>query len=123
MNFSDLQTIDRQQNTILRWDPTGYTADDVMTIDLEGLIPVIAVQPFTLPEHGPVTCRVRATDGQTVLPPSLFRTAASGPRDFLRLTLTKRPDRLNTVSIPLTDGTVPAVFQYTAFEVLPILIK
>lgn len=72
-----------------------------------------------------VTCRVRSSDGQLVLPTALLSFLPSGnPQYQLTVSIAPRPDKIPQFTIPLKDGTkLPAIVQYLSSESIPVAIQ
>jgi uncharacterized protein (TIGR03437 family) len=104
-NRDNLTTIDRGQDQVVTWDPTGYTDADVTAVNLS----VPSAQVF---------CRAPATTGTLTIPSSLLETLPLGSAS-LRLGIAPRPNRRTLFSLPLTDGSAAqAFFDYSFSETI-----
>jgi len=82
-NFDALQTINRQEDLVVTWDPTGFGDEDVLTVTLNNAAKPVAT-PFGLETGVPLaTCRTPAASGQIAIPAgmlvSLPTTKPGGP--------------------------------------------
>jgi hypothetical protein len=104
-NRDSLVTIDRGQDQVVTWDPTGYTDADVTAVNLS----VPSAQVF---------CRAPAATGKLTIPSSLLEALPLGSAS-LRLGIAPRPNRRTLFSLPLTDGsTAQAFFDYSFSETI-----
>jgi uncharacterized protein (TIGR03437 family) len=113
-NFSSLQTVDRQKDLAVQWDPSGYTDADYVSVTVNAAARSIR-------------CNVHAKDGQATMPSVLLQQLAPAdpsPTTGLQIFLTRRPDQVVKVDVPLTGGgTVPGRFGYSFAESFPVRIQ
>lgn len=119
-NFSALQTINRQQDLMVAWNPAGFGEQDVLTVTLSGNA---IGELFTGP--GAATCKELATGGQIVVPAAMVQyLAPSKSGSFLELSVTRKPGNQRTFSLALASGSsLPAVLQFTSFETWPVTVE
>ena len=130
-NFSALQTINRQQDLVVTWDPTGFGEQDVLTVVLNGI-----VAPTPSPELKPqlVTCKIPATSGQIVIPAPMLQNLTPGktggpPTASVNLSVSPRSAPTQTFSLPYTSfGNATGIFshgilQFTSSENWPVTVE
>jgi len=109
-NHANFQTIDRQKDLAVAWDPAGYGPADVVTVNTGA--------------SGIVSCRARATDGRLSIPSSLLQTISPSANSYFQISVTARPDQTARVNISLQGGgDVPGKFTYTFTESFPAVFK
>ena len=120
-NFSELQTIDRQQDLVIMWNPIGFGEKDVLTAALNGN----AVPEWFSGGRTTVACRVPAASGQLVVPAAMLQyLAPSKSGSLLGLAVTRKPGTLQTFSIPLSSTkSLPAVLRFTSSENWPVTVE
>jgi uncharacterized protein (TIGR03437 family) len=113
-NFSSLQTIDRQKDLAIQWNSAGYTDADYVSVTVSAAARSIR-------------CNVHAKDGQATVPSALLQQLAPAdpsPTTGFQIFLTRRPDQVVKVDVPLTGGgTVPGRFGYSFAESFPVRIQ
>jgi hypothetical protein len=129
-NFGALQTINRQQDLVVTWDPAGFGDEDVLTVTLSNAAKPVAT-PFGLETGAPLaTCRIPATSGQIVIPAgmlvSLPTTKPGGPPTAsISLAVAPRSGPTQTFSLPYTMGGTPvhAVLRFASSESWPVMVE
>jgi uncharacterized protein (TIGR03437 family) len=132
-NFSALQTINRQQDLVVTWDPTGFGERDVLTVTLNE-----NSSRAVFPSFGGlslVTCKTPATNGQIVIPAALLQNLTPGktggpPAASVNLSVSSRSGPTQTFSLPYTSfgPTTPAssihgILQFTSSENWPVTVE
>ena len=124
-NFNALQTINRQMDLVVTWNPAGFGQQDVLTSTLSAS--TVPGGPNT--GQTAVICNVPATSGQLVIPASILQNLAPSPLvavggAYMQLSVARRQGPTRTFSIPLMEGgSVPAVLQFASFEFWPVAIE
>lgn len=129
-NLSALQTINRQQDLVVTWDPTGFGEQDVLTVTLNNAAKPVAT-PFGLETEAPLaTCRIPAASGQIVVPAgmliSLPPTKPGGPPSAsISLAVAPRSGPTQTFSLPYTMEGNPqhAVLRFSSSESWPVIVE
>jgi hypothetical protein len=123
-NFNALQTINRQQDQTIAWNPAGFGENDVVTATLAGNISQAWFNSLTA-----ITCNARAASGQLTIPASLLQNlAASVPAATggatINLSAAPKPGPVQAFALPLSGGSsLPAVFRFYSSEVWPVAIQ
>jgi len=128
-NFSALQTINRQQDLTLTWDPTGFGERDVLTVAVSNTgRPVVS--EFFVETGIPVTiCKVAATSGQATIPAAMLQalapsTAGGAPTASIHLSAAPRSGATQTFSLPLADGSsLDGVLKFGSSENWPVTVE
>lgn len=128
-NFSALQTINRQQDLMVMWDPTGFGEHDVLTVALNNAIQPV-VSAFFIETGIPVAiCKTPATSGQTMIPAAMLQalppTKTGGPPTAsINLSVSPRSGPTQTFSLPLADGsTLHGVLKFSSSESWPVTVQ
>jgi hypothetical protein len=135
-NFSALQTINRQQDLVVIWDPTGFGEQDVLTV---GLNTIVASTPSHSPLPGLepqlVTCRIPATSGQIVIPAAMLQnltpSKTGGPTTAsVNLSVSPRSGPTQIFSLPYTSfgntmdaSSIHGILQFTSSENWPVTVE
>jgi hypothetical protein len=124
-NFSALQTISRQQDQTVTWDPAGFSDQDVVTVTLNGN----SDGGRTFGSRTTITCKAPAAIGQVAIPATLLQFVAPGKPSFpggavIELSATRKPGQAQTFTLPLSDGTsLPAVMRFSSSEIWPVAVQ
>ena len=138
-NFTALQTINRQQDLTVMWNPSGFGAGDVLTVtlggyagplyfSLSGFAP-ISQWFYVAPGQAAVWCNMPASSGQVVIPAAMVGRLTPGkpggpPNATVSLSVNQRPGHRQTFSLPLSDGTsLPVVLQFSSSETWPVMVQ
>lgn len=125
IDFNALQTINRQMDQVVMWNPTGFGEQDVLTTTLIGS----AVPGGLNTGEMAVVCNALATSGKLAVPAALLQSLAPGALvpiggAYMQLSVARRQGHAQTFAIPLLDGSsLPAVLQFTSFETWPVAIE
>ena len=119
-NFSALQTISRQQDQTVTWNPAGFSDQEVVTVTLNGNRSGGRIS-------GPITiiCKGPATAGEVVIPASLLQTLApTGAGAVVELSAGSKSSQAQTFTLPLSNGSsLPAVIRFSSSEIWPVAIQ
>jgi hypothetical protein len=124
-NFSALQTISREQDQTVTWNPTGFSDQDVVTVTLNGN----SDAGRTFGGRTTITCKAPAAIGQVAIPATLLQLVAPGKPSFpggavIELSATRKPGQAQTFTLPLSDGTsLPAVMRFSSSEIWPVAVQ
>jgi hypothetical protein len=125
-NFNALQTINRQQDQTIVWNPAGFGENDVVTATLAGNI---SQEWFNAPRAITITCNARAAAGQLTIPATLLQNlaasaAAATGRATINLSAAPKPGQMQTFDLPLSAGSsLPAVFRFDSSEPWTVAIQ
>jgi len=135
-NFSALQTINRQQDLIVTWDPTGFGEQDVLTVGLNTIVgstPSRSPFPGLEPQSG--SCKIPATSGQIVIPAAMLQNLTPGrtggpPSASVNLSVSSRSGATQTFSLPYTSFgntmeaiSIRGILQFTSSESWPVTVE
>jgi uncharacterized protein (TIGR03437 family) len=124
-NFNALQTIHRQTNLVVTWNPVGFGGQDVLTSTLSGS----SVPGGPNAAQTAVICNVPAANGQLVIPSAMLQNLAPSPLvavggAYMQLSVARRQGPTQTFSLPLRAGrSALAVLQSVSFEFWPVSIQ
>ena len=124
-NFSALQTINRQQDQMVTWNPAEFGDHDAVTVTLNGN----SYGGRTFGGRTTITCRAPASAGQVAIPTTLLQFLAPGKPTapggaVIELSATRRTGPTQTFTLPLADGTsLPAVFRFSSSEFWPVSVQ
>ncbi len=128
-NFGALQTINRQQDLVVMWDPTGFGEHDVLTVTMNNAVQPV-VSAYFIETGVPVTiCKVPATNGQATIPAAMLQAltpskTAGAPTASVNLSVSPRSGPTQIFSLPLTNGgTLHGVMQFTSSENWPVTVE
>jgi uncharacterized protein (TIGR03437 family) len=114
-NYEQLISVDGQRAQTVTWDPSGYSADDVVTVRLNRSRSLACVAP--------------AQAGQVSIPRELMMeldAAAPSQNDSanMEISLTRRGGKVDIFRIALINGaSVPSLFSYESTESFPVSIR
>jgi hypothetical protein len=121
-NFDALQSISRQQDQTITWNPAGLSEKDIVRITL-----LESISQELFPSQEAITCVAPASTGQLVVPSTLLQNFAArtlGGGATLTLVLTRNPRYAQRFALPLSDGSsLPAVFNFSSSETWPVAVQ
>jgi uncharacterized protein (TIGR03437 family) len=130
-NFTALQTINRQQDLVVTWNPAGFGQQDVFTVTISNTVTSTPSRvPF--PEPGPLVsiCKVPATSGQIVIPAAMLRNLTPSktggpPTASVSLSVSPRSGPTQTFSLPESMGGPPihGLLKFTSSENWPVTVE
>ncbi|HLM99809.1 MAG TPA: hypothetical protein VK335_11030 [Bryobacteraceae bacterium] len=133
-NFSALQTINRQQDLVVAWNPTGFGEQDAVSVTWNDEPIAIFFLPTAFsPPKGLQTaiCRTPATRGQIVIPAAMLQNLTPGktggpPTAFVNLSVSPRSGRIQTFFLPLSmvpGASIHGLLRFSSSENWPVMVE
>ncbi len=128
-NFGAVQTINRQQDLMVMWDPTGFGEHDVLAVTVNKAIQPV-VSAYFIETGVPVAmCKVAATSGQATIPAAMLQIlspspAGGQPTASVNLLVSPRSGPTQTFSLPLANGSsLAGVLEFSSSESWPVTVE
>jgi hypothetical protein len=118
-NTAELRVIDRHQDAILRWNPQGFSDNQIVKVRLNPADP-------TLPTS--LACFAPAQAGSVTIPAALLAgvpsaTDPNNPANF-QVELSTRVGSFSGFQIPAVDGSpILGGFRTDSLEIIPVTIQ
>jgi uncharacterized protein (TIGR03437 family) len=111
-NRGSLNTVSRASDTAITWDPAGYSATDVATVNLSG------------GGTTSVDCHVPATSGSVTIPRSLLQQLPATADGLLRAQISSNPPDRVRFDVPMKlFGSMPVILGYGFGDTLRVVLK